>query len=339
MQSQPPIEVVAVVMTDPDGRLLTVRKGGTSRFMLPGGKLEPGESARAAAVREVREEVGLALPEEALTDLGDWEGATANEPDRTLLAHVFRASTSYPAARVQTAGEIEELRWLDLREPDPRESAAGGGPTADAADQPDLAPLLTEHVLPLLRERRTSRRPAVAVFCGAREGTDPRYAEVARALGTALAQAGVGLVYGGGNVGLMGAVADAALAAGGEVVGVIPRGLVDREVGHHGVDRLEVVESMHERKQRMADLADAFVALPGGVGTLEELFEAITWRQLGIHAKPVALLDVDGFWEPLRHMLSQMVQAGFVDAPTASALQVLTDPAEVVALVSGGRRG
>ena len=138
----------------------------------------------------------------------------------------------------------------------------------------------------------------VAVFTGSQAGP-PSHRDAAAAFATDLARAGVGIVYGGGHVGLMGVVADAALAAGGEVVGVIPQHLVDDEVAHPGLPRLEVVDSMHERKARMADLADAFVALPGAAGTLEELFEAWTWGMLGLHAKPTALLDVDGFWQPL----------------------------------------
>ena len=135
----------------------------------------------------------------------------------------------------------------------------------------------------------------IAVFLGSSPGPDHHRAAAA-GLGRAIAEAGHGLVYGGAHVGLMGVLADAALAAGGEVVGVLPQNLVEREVGHSGLTRLELVGSMHERKARMADLADAFVALPGGTGTLDELIEIMTWSQLGLHAKPVALYDVDEFW-------------------------------------------
>lgn len=152
----------------------------------------------------------------------------------------------------------------------------------------------------------------VAVYCGSSFGVDPIHAECARALGTELAQAGVGLVYGGGNVGLMGAVADAALAAGGEVIGVIPQALVDREVAHHGVTKLHVTTSMHERKAMMADLSDAFVSLPGGIGTMEELFEVWTWAQLGYHAKPCALLNIGGYYDGLITFLDSMVTGGFL---------------------------
>ena len=140
------------------------------------------------------------------------------------------------------------------------------------------------------------------------------YAERAAALGTRLAREGLALVYGGGNVGLMGIVADAALAAGGEVVGVIPEQLVAWEVAHRGLTRLDVVASMHERKARMFDLADAFVALPGGFGTLDEMFEMLTWRQLGLGDKPCAFLDVDGFYAPLLEMLDCMVSERFLHA-------------------------
>jgi uncharacterized protein (TIGR00730 family) len=138
------------------------------------------------------------------------------------------------------------------------------------------------------------------------------------------------VVYGGGKVGLMGVVADAALAAGGEVIGVTPRTLVEREVAHHGVTRLEVVETMHERKARMVELADALVALPGGVGTLDEFFEAWTWQLLGIHDKPVALYDIDGYWQPLRGLLDQIVADRFLGQEHRAALIEATDPDALV---------
>ena len=155
---------------------------------------------------------------------------------------------------------------------------------------------------------------SICVYCGSNAGSRPVYAERAMVLGTRLAQQGLALVYGGGNVGLMGIVADAVLAAGGEVIGVIPEQLVGWEVAHRGVTRLEVVANMHERKARMFDLSDAFVALPGGFGTLDEMFEMLTWRQLGIGDKPCAFLDVDGFYEPLIAMMDRMVAEGFLHA-------------------------
>jgi uncharacterized protein (TIGR00730 family) len=155
---------------------------------------------------------------------------------------------------------------------------------------------------------------AVCVYCGSNAGGRPSYAARAAALGTRLAQEKLALVYGGGNVGLMGIVADAALAAGGEVIGVIPAQLVDWEVAHGGLSRLEVVANMHERKARMFDLSDAFVALPGGFGTLDEMFEMLTWRQLGLGDKPCAFLDVDDFYDPLVAMLDRMVTERFLHA-------------------------
>ena len=153
---------------------------------------------------------------------------------------------------------------------------------------------------------------AICVYCGSNAGSRPAYAERAAALGERIAREGLALVYGGGNVGLMGLAADAALAAGGEVIGVIPEQLVTWEVAHKGVSRLEVVANMHERKMRMFDLADAFAARPGGVGTLDELFEMLTWRQLGIGDKPCAFLDVDGFYAPLLQMIDRMVAERFL---------------------------
>ena len=174
----------------------------------------------------------------------------------------------------------------------------------------------------------------VAVFTGSQAGP-PAHREAAASFAAGLATSGVGIVYGGGHVGLMGVVADAALAAGGEVVGVIPQHLVDDELAHPGLPRLDVVGSMHERKARMADLSDAFVALPGAAGTLEELFEAWTWGMLGLHAKPTALLDVDGFWQPLLAQLRRMVDDGYLDGRRLDALGVFSEAAELLALVDG----
>ena len=153
---------------------------------------------------------------------------------------------------------------------------------------------------------------SVAVYCGSSGGNQALFAQQAQAMGRELAQRGLTLVYGGGRVGLMGAVADAALAAGGKVVGVIPQFLADKELSHTGCTELYVVETMHQRKLLMADLADGFVAMPGGFGTLEELFEVLTWGQLGLHGKPVGLLNVAGFYNPLLTLLDQMVGQEFL---------------------------
>jgi uncharacterized protein (TIGR00730 family) len=165
----------------------------------------------------------------------------------------------------------------------------------------------------------------VCVFCGASSGRRAAYAESARAFGAAAAGRGLGVVYGGGRVGLMGALADAALAAGGEVIGVIPQELVDRELAHGGLTELHVVGSLHERKALMAELADAFVALPGGFGTLDELLEQLTWLQLGLHAKPVGLLDADEFWRPLVALARHATDEGFVREADLAAIAVAAD--------------
>lgn len=172
-----------------------------------------------------------------------------------------------------------------------------------------------------------------AVFCGSSPGNLPEYAVAAADFGRSLAEAGVGLVYGGASVGLMGVLADAALGAGGEVIGVLPGGLFAAEVPHPGLTRMEVVGSMHERKARMADLADGFAALPGGLGTLDELFEILTWRQLGLHRKPVALIDVGAFWDPLAGLLDELTAAGLVPAAARAALRRVRDAGEFVDLL------
>jgi uncharacterized protein (TIGR00730 family) len=165
----------------------------------------------------------------------------------------------------------------------------------------------------------------VCVFCGASSGRLPDYAEAARAFGAAAAARGLGIVYGGGRVGLMGAVADAALGAGGEVIGVIPQELVDRELAHGGLTELHVVGSLHERKALMAELSDAFVALPGGFGTLDELLEQLTWSQLGLHAKPVGLFEVQEYWRPLIALARHATEEGFVRESDLGAIAVGAD--------------
>jgi uncharacterized protein (TIGR00730 family) len=166
----------------------------------------------------------------------------------------------------------------------------------------------------------------VCVFCGSSRGARPAYQEAAVAMGKALARRGLGLVYGGGHVGLMGAVADAAMEGGAPAIGVIPRGLQVREVGHRGLTELRVVGSMHERKAAMAEQADAFVALPGGMGTLEETAEVLTWAQLGIHEKPVGLLDVEGYFAPLVSFLDHAVAEGFLRTEHRALLLVEREP-------------
>ncbi len=171
---------------------------------------------------------------------------------------------------------------------------------------------------------------SVAVYCGSRPGERPAYAEAARRLGTLLGERGGQLVYGGGRVGLMGEVANATLAAGGRVVGVIPESLMRREVGHHGLTELHVVSTMHERKKLMAERAQAFIALPGGIGTFEELFEVWTWRHLGFHDQPIGLLDAEGFYQPLLAFMRRTVDDGFVTAEQMAAIRVEADPARLL---------
>jgi uncharacterized protein (TIGR00730 family) len=166
----------------------------------------------------------------------------------------------------------------------------------------------------------------VCVFCGASSGRLAAYAGAARSFGTAAAARGLGVVYGGGRVGLMGALADATLAAGGEVVGVIPRELVERELAHRELTELHVVDSLHERKALMAELADGFAALPGGFGTLDELLEQLTWSQLALHAKPIGLLDVEGYWGPLIALARHATNEGFIREADLAAIAVADDP-------------
>lgn len=178
----------------------------------------------------------------------------------------------------------------------------------------------------------------ICVFCGSAFGSSPAYEEAARAVGRHLGQAGIGLVYGGASVGLMGVVADEALAAGGEVIGVIPAALRDREIAHQGLTELHVVDDMHQRKRRMYDLSDGFCALPGGYGTLDEVFEAVTWSQLGLHAegrvKPVVLLDIEAYWRPLVAFLDGAVGGGFVKPHNRGLIRSVTAIEDVVSAIA-----
>jgi uncharacterized protein (TIGR00730 family) len=167
---------------------------------------------------------------------------------------------------------------------------------------------------------------SVCVFCGSSTGGNAAYTEAARSLGTTLAEANIRLVFGGGHVGLMGVISNAALAAGGEVIGVIPKFLVERELAHEGLSDLRIVGSMHERKALMSDLSEGFIALPGGTGTLEEFFEVLTWAQLGEHEKPCGLLNVAGYYDPLLTVFDGMVEADFLSDSNRALLLVENDP-------------
>lgn len=175
----------------------------------------------------------------------------------------------------------------------------------------------------------------ICVFCGSSPGVRPEYADAARAMGRALAERGIGLVYGGGRVGLMGIVADTVMQTGGEAVGVIPEALLRREVGHQALTQLHVVASMHERKQRMADLSDGFVALPGGYGTFEEFCEVITWSQLGIHPKPCGLLNAERYYDPLLAMFDRGVAEGFIHPQHRALVLEESDPGRLIERMLG----
>lgn len=177
----------------------------------------------------------------------------------------------------------------------------------------------------------------VAVYCGSANGSDPAFLAEAKALGAAIAESGLGLVYGGASVGLMGAVADAALAGGAEVIGILPEILSGSEIAHRGLTRLEMVATMHERKARMVKLADAFLMLPGGYGTLDEMMEIVTWKQLRLHAKPCVLINTSGYWNGLLAFLDRTVEAGFLKAENRRLLEVVASVPEAITRVCGAR--
>jgi len=266
-------------------------------FIFPGGKPELGESPIDAAVREVGEELGVRLDPALLSLIGTFAAPAANEDGHSVQATVFEHSL---VPIDEPLAEIEELQWID-----------------PATQVEELAPLLKDVVFPILLagSRKIQR---LAVFTGSASGKSPVYEQAAKDFARTVSSPGRAIVYGGGRMGLIGTVADAARKAGGKVFGVMPQVLVDGELAHPGLTSLEVVPGRHARKHCMSELADGFVALPGGAGTLEELFGVGTWQQLGIHAKPVALLDVDGFWQPLLKMLDHMTDQGF--SPRSSAI-------------------
>jgi uncharacterized protein (TIGR00730 family) len=171
---------------------------------------------------------------------------------------------------------------------------------------------------------------SLCVLCGSREGTDPAYRRSAIRLGQLMAERGVRLVYGGGSIGLMGVIADAVIEAGGEVVGVIPDFLIRYEVGHRSLTDLVVTESMHDRKRRMFEMADAFVVLPGGLGTLDETFEIVTWKQLRLHDSPIVVLDVNGYWSPLVDLVRATIRGGFAHPAVAELITVVETPEQVL---------
>lgn len=274
--------------------MLCVRKKGSRYFMQPGGKPEAGETSQQTVIREVREELGVELLEENLRFLGVHSAQAANEDGFTVQSTLFSHPYTEACARI-TGGqaEIAEVSWFSLDDATPHSEV--------------LAPLLRDRILPAIGRRINT----VAVFTGARPGVSEEYVRMARDFGRQLAEQGLTLVYGGGKVGLMGAVADAALEAGGHVVGVIPQHLVDGEIAHPGLTELHVVDNMLQRKQMMTQLSDAFVALPGGTGTLDEVLDAWTGQQLGTHQKPIAFCG-SAFWQPLVESLGSMAAEGFI---------------------------
>jgi len=178
---------------------------------------------------------------------------------------------------------------------------------------------------------------SVCVYCGSSNRVGPRFLDAASELGRVIGQAGLELIYGGGRVGLMGRVADGVLVGGGRVTGIIPRHLHEREVAHQGVSELLIVETMHERKQLMAERADGFVVLPGGYGTLDEMFEIITWRQLGLHDKPLVLVDLDGYWAPLVGLLDRIIESGFAQEECRDLYHIVRDIPDILPALQASR--
>ena len=321
------ITVAAVILTTDDGEILTVRKSGTTAFMLPGGKPEAGETAVDTARREIHEELGLHLSLAQLQPLGHFSSRAANEAHTRLEATVFQYTTPIRRDQVEAKSEIAELRWLSRDAVlQVAGSATGTVPAkgADGADArlADQAPLNTDEVFPALRGRRR-----FAVYTGSAIGHDTVYADAARELIAGFARHGDSVIYGGGKVGLMGVVGDTAIAEGVPVVGIIPTSLTGGEVQHAGLTRIEVVDSMSARKDRMAQLSDVMIALPGGIGTLDEFFDVWVGQHLGSHHNPVVLYNVDGCWDELIALLDSLVDRGFL-RPDLRATLIVADGVE-----------
>ncbi len=299
------IDVAAIVFTDDTGRVLCVRKRTSPRFQLPGGKPEGDETKVHTAIRETREEVGIDVDPEQLSYLGTFSAQASNEPGHTVTSTVFLHAgvPTDPAP----AAEIAEAAWID---------------PADHTGV-ELAPLLQDEIFPALTPACVD---AIAVFAGARDGTNPANAALARSFGEALSRHDITLVYGGSKVGLMGEVA----RGSSKSIGVLTHHLAQYEIQYDGLDHLEVVDTLAERKARMSELSDAIVALPGGAGTLDELFDEWTSQQLGLHRKPIGLLGRE-FWAPLVAMVDHMVEQGFMRPTDRSHLIVADDPDELIA--------
>jgi uncharacterized protein (TIGR00730 family) len=321
-----PLVGIGVLVFQNGAVLLGLRRGshGSGTWSPPGGHLEFGEEPIECVRRETFEEAGI--------QIGDVQfvGVTNDvfaEEDRHYVTLFYSAMLAGGTPTVLEPTKCEEWRWWPW----------------DALPDRLFLPLrhLREQgfVPPVILERSQSNGDLarVCVFCGSKVGARPTYLAQAESVGRLLASEGIGLVYGGGRVGLMGAVADAALAANGTVTGVIPEALVAAEVAHGALADLRIVGSMHERKKLMADLADAFVALPGGFGTFDELFEIVTWAQLGLHAKPIGLLNVDGYFDPLLGLVRGAVAEGFVADQHAGLLYVESDPAALLARLRAHR--
>jgi uncharacterized protein (TIGR00730 family) len=314
-------QVGAGVLIVQDGAvLLGLRRGshGANSWSPPGGHLEFGEDPINCVRREALEEAGIELGTCRFAGVTNDIFVTEGRHYVTL----FYTST--------LAGGTPEVR-------EPEKNGRWQWWPWDSLPANLFLPLVhlreLGFVLPGVPDAPGVAGPLrrICVFCGSNAGVRPAFLEQAEAFGRLLAAQNVGLVYGGGGVGLMGALADSTRAAGGSVTGVIPEALVAAEVAHPGLTDLRVVHSMHERKQLMADLADAFVALPGGFGTFEELLEIVTWAQLGIHAKPIGLLNVDGYYDPLLQLIERAVAEGFIPAANTSLVYVDDDPAQLLA--------
>jgi uncharacterized protein (TIGR00730 family) len=321
-----PLVGAGVLVFQKGAVLLGLRRGshGHGTWSPPGGHLEFGEEPIECVRREALEEAGIHLGD--IQFVGVTNDVFAEE-QRHYVTLFYSASLTGGTPTVLEPTKCDAWRWWPW-EALPDELFL---PLRHLRENGFVPPVSFE------TSASTAELGRVCVFCGSNTGARPAYVTQAESVGRLLASERIGLVYGGGRVGLMGAVANAVLGANGTVIGVIPEALVAAEVAHGGLPDLRVVGTMHERKKVMADLADAFIALPGGFGTFDELFEIVTWAQLGFHAKPIGLLNVDGYFDPLLELVNHAVDEGFIAIQHARLLYVEEDPLALLARLRAHR--
>ncbi len=300
----------ALILRDMTGRVLLVRYRGRDKFTLPHATVLTGESPERAVMRMAGTDLGIALTDLSLVEVGVFDSPLDDGREGPSEIHLF----THPSTRLGiTSIDFDELAWMDVEDIEKDEA-------------------LDSAIFELLeKDLQASSIDWITVYTGAASGEDSAFEEAVEEFARTVVRKDIGVVFGAGAVGLMGVLADTVVSCGGRIIGISPRILVKNEVPHDGLTRLEVVTDMSERKLRMGALGKAFVALPGGAGTLEEFFEVWTWQQLGIHQKPVALLNTKGYWDHLLSLIDHMIANGFLSSAYREHLIVDDDPEALLA--------